>query len=120
MRSSLPDTASIGALQLLDEIGGLYDRAFGALNEGELDRALELVAQAEDRIGLLPNPSADDDATAARRAEVRSSHHRLIASATTARSAVSTELEKVRKGKQSISAYGGRSDPSGRRVDRDA
>jgi len=104
----------------LHELASLYDQAFGALQEGAVDRVQSLVARADELIQTLPPHRADHGPTAELREGVQARHARLMAAMRDARAALSDEIGRVRKGKKSLGAYGKRASTIGNRIQRDA
>jgi hypothetical protein len=123
MRSSPTDAGTKAAanesdllLQRLDEV---YNETFGALQQGELERMSKLLDAADDLIEKLCTPQASGVPKASRTSVERAkqAHGRVTDGVQQTSKAVQDELQKIRRGKRSLRAYGNRGDSTvGHRV----
>jgi hypothetical protein len=106
---------------MLDRLESLYNEAFGALHQGELDRIGNLVDAVDQLLVDLQDPTHVRNVDARQFAEshtrARTAHGRLVDGMAKTQLAVEDEIGKVRRGRRSLRAYGKRGGPGvGRRV----
>lgn len=108
------DDGYADALLLLDTLGDLYDEAFSALQQGELERITRLFDAADGVLEDLQDPefcsAVDPNKARASRDRARAAHGRLADGMVHTSDAVRDELHRIRRGKRGIKGYGNRGD----------
>ena len=95
----------------LRHVARIYDEAFGALEEGDLDQVARRIDAAQvviETLGPHENPSY--------RERARVAYERLMGRLTDLQEEVTGELRKARAGSRALKGYGGRAESVGVRL----
>ena len=108
--SRTPEADADAALQALARA---WDEAFGAVAQGDLERARALLGTT----ARLLAPVAGQSATPALLAAAQAAHGRLASAIERAKAATSGELARLQQGRRLLQTYAGPAPGLGRRVE---
>ncbi len=104
---------------LLEAVAALYDQAFEAAQQGELERIGNLLEVAEQQLADSVVPAAPHNtALEQARDHARSSYGRLLHALEQSYQSTKAELAEIRRGRRVLSRYGQRRPQSNQRLER--